>query len=221
MSREMTSRAGVMVAAWSTRESQQAFEPWACANCPSGKMVWFACDLRPGQIVIEHKFACDSCGGAEHVIVPLNFCRLSLSPGRQTLSNPHRRAVKRLNQCVTPIVSSFRQSKPSSVRARTSTAEETAAAGLGHYLRRARENRTHPTAAESDRQGPATLQGHALSLSGEIGTCARRIGFSSREFEGRRISAQNRRGRPQRGRGARPGSAPNLAPSRRAVASAG
>jgi hypothetical protein len=33
-------------------------------------MVWFACDLRPGQTVLEHKFACDSCGGIEHVTVP-------------------------------------------------------------------------------------------------------------------------------------------------------
>ncbi len=58
-----------MVAAWST-QPEQPFEPWACPNCPSGEMLWFACDLRPGRIVVEHKFACDKCGEIEHVIVP-------------------------------------------------------------------------------------------------------------------------------------------------------
>ena len=59
-----------MVAAWSTRQPEHPFEPWACANCPAGKMVWFACDLLPGQTVIEHKFACDTCGEIEHVTMP-------------------------------------------------------------------------------------------------------------------------------------------------------
>jgi hypothetical protein len=65
-----TGRLFVMVAAWSTGKPEQPFEPWACANCPTGRMVWFACDLRPDHVEIEHKFACDACGEIEHVTLP-------------------------------------------------------------------------------------------------------------------------------------------------------
>jgi hypothetical protein len=66
----MRERRFVDVAAWSTAQPEKPFEPWACPNCPSGHMVWFACDLRATQITVDHKFACDTCGEIDHVTVP-------------------------------------------------------------------------------------------------------------------------------------------------------
>jgi hypothetical protein len=59
-----------MVAVWSTGRPDDSFTPWACPCCPSGKMVWFACDLRDGGALIEHKFACGECNEIEHLTVP-------------------------------------------------------------------------------------------------------------------------------------------------------
>ena len=59
-----------MVAAWSTGQPSYSFKSWACPYCPSGRMRWFACDLRADGALIEHKFACDTCNHIDHLTVP-------------------------------------------------------------------------------------------------------------------------------------------------------
>jgi hypothetical protein len=59
-----------MVAVWSDPEPTKRFEPWTCSNCPSGKMVWFACDLPNDDRVLRHRFACDKCHAIEHIAAP-------------------------------------------------------------------------------------------------------------------------------------------------------
>jgi hypothetical protein len=59
-----------MVATRPIPQPGYAFVPWACRSCPTGNMVWFACDLRAGGALVEHKFACDTCNDIAHITLP-------------------------------------------------------------------------------------------------------------------------------------------------------
>jgi hypothetical protein len=52
------------------RRTLVPFEPWASPRCISGRMLWFASDLKERGTLIEHKFARDKCGEIEHIRVP-------------------------------------------------------------------------------------------------------------------------------------------------------